>query len=270
MLSGYDRLGKVRPIITYLSTKFAKLYDPHKEVAVDEAMIKFQGRSSLKPVKRGIKVWVLADSRNGYLSKFEVYTGEGATAEKGLDMRVVKTLTSELKGMNHHVFFESSLTISSLSFLWQFLHQPWPACRFGGRWIPGHKCGIVNKMHVTWQFSKSVARNAVGNWCVMKQWVSLPVVVEKRHMNNPHENWEAQECLHVACCYLCPCGMLVISHYLSRISITFLHNVFHQIIAKEELEDLQWWLGDRECWANWRGEWLDVNTLEPGSCPWGG
>ena len=43
--------------------------------AVDEAMIKFQGRSSLKqymamkPIKRGIKVW---DSCNGYFSKFDL------------------------------------------------------------------------------------------------------------------------------------------------------------------------------------------------------
>ena len=57
----YDRLGKVRPLITYLSAKFASIYHPHREVAVDEAMIKFQGRSSLmqflplKPIKRGIK-----------------------------------------------------------------------------------------------------------------------------------------------------------------------------------------------------------------------
>ena len=65
---GHDRLGKVRPIINHLLTKFAEAYDPHKEVVVDEAMIKFQGRSSLKqympkkPVKHGIKVWVLGDS----------------------------------------------------------------------------------------------------------------------------------------------------------------------------------------------------------------
>lgn len=83
-------------------------------------MIKFQGRSSLKqymplkPVKRGIKVWVLADSRNGYFSKFEVYTGKGATAEKGLGMRVVKALTSELKGKNHHVFFDNYFTSHGL------------------------------------------------------------------------------------------------------------------------------------------------------------
>ena len=46
--TAHDRLGKVRPLITHLSNKFAKLYEPIKEVAVDEAMIKFQGRSSLK------------------------------------------------------------------------------------------------------------------------------------------------------------------------------------------------------------------------------
>ena len=61
----HDRLGKVRPLIDHLGSKFATLYEPSKNVAVDQAMIKFQGRSSLKqympmkPVKRGIKVWVL-------------------------------------------------------------------------------------------------------------------------------------------------------------------------------------------------------------------
>ena len=59
---GYDRLGKVRPVIDHLSERFAELYQPHREVAVDEAMIKFTGRSSLKqympmkPIKRGKKV----------------------------------------------------------------------------------------------------------------------------------------------------------------------------------------------------------------------
>ena len=64
----------------------------------------------LKPVKRGIKVWVLADSTNGYFSRFQVYTGKGASVEKGLGMRVVKELTSELKGKNHHVFFDNYFT----------------------------------------------------------------------------------------------------------------------------------------------------------------
>ena len=60
---GYDHLGKVRPVIGLLSERFTELYEPHREVAVDEAMIKFTGRSSvkqympMKPIKRGIKVY---------------------------------------------------------------------------------------------------------------------------------------------------------------------------------------------------------------------
>ena len=86
----YDRLGKVRPLIEHLSERFEDVYKPTQNVAVDEAMIKFQGRSSLKqympmkPVKRGIKVWVLGDSSNGYFSKFKVYTGKQAAREVGL------------------------------------------------------------------------------------------------------------------------------------------------------------------------------------------
>ena len=110
----HDRLGKIRPLINHLSSRFQAVYSPHKNVAVDEAMIKFQGRSSLKqymplkPTKRGIKVWVLADSQNGYFWKFEVYTGkDGETVEKGLPARVVKRLTEQLKGKYHHVFFDN-------------------------------------------------------------------------------------------------------------------------------------------------------------------
>lgn len=77
----HDRLGKVRPLIDLLSSKFETFYEPSKNVAVDEAMIKFQGRSSLKQympqksIKRGIKLWVLGDSCNGYFSWLDIYTG---------------------------------------------------------------------------------------------------------------------------------------------------------------------------------------------------
>ena len=116
---GYDRLGKVRPIVDHLSAKFAELYNPNCETAVDEAMIKFQERSSLKqympmkPIKRGIKVWVLADSHTGYFSMFEVYTGKTSSPEKGLGSRVVKSPTEPLKHKFHHVYFDTFLPVSS-------------------------------------------------------------------------------------------------------------------------------------------------------------
>ena len=65
----------------------------------------------LKPTKRGIKVWVAADSTNGYFSRFDVYTGKNTTTtEHGLGARVLKTLTSDLKGKYHHVYFDNCFT----------------------------------------------------------------------------------------------------------------------------------------------------------------
>ena len=74
---GYDRLGKIAPIIDMLSEQFAAVFNPVKEISVDEAMIPFKGRSSfkqyllLKPIKRGIKVWMQADAVSGYISAFQ-------------------------------------------------------------------------------------------------------------------------------------------------------------------------------------------------------
>ena len=58
----YDRLGKVRPVADILSERVAAVYEPGRDISIDEAMIPFKGRSSLKqymplkPVQRGIKV----------------------------------------------------------------------------------------------------------------------------------------------------------------------------------------------------------------------
>ncbi len=112
----HDRLGKIRPLLSFINGKCTEIYNPHKEVAVDEAMIKFQGRSTLKqymplkPVKHGIKVWVLGDSHNGYFSKLQVYIGKDDSAEKGLGARVVKEVTAHLQGKHHHAYFDNFFT----------------------------------------------------------------------------------------------------------------------------------------------------------------
>ena len=60
----------------------------------------------MKPIKRGIKVWALADSHNGYFHYFQVYTGKEGSGEKHLGQRVVKNLTKHFRGKNHHVVFD--------------------------------------------------------------------------------------------------------------------------------------------------------------------
>ena len=78
---GYDRLHKVRPLLTQVTNIFSREYIPNRNIGVDEAMIGFKGKSSIKqymPMKAtkwGYKVWSLCDSHNGYLCKFKVYTG---------------------------------------------------------------------------------------------------------------------------------------------------------------------------------------------------
>ena len=45
---GYDKLYKVRPIVDSILQKCLSLYKPHWENSIDEAMVGFKGRSSLK------------------------------------------------------------------------------------------------------------------------------------------------------------------------------------------------------------------------------
>ena len=45
---GYDKLFKIRPLIEKLSAMFLAMYKPHHENSIDEAMVGFKGRSSLK------------------------------------------------------------------------------------------------------------------------------------------------------------------------------------------------------------------------------
>lgn len=83
--------------------------------SVDEAMIKFKGRSSLKqymplkPIKRGYKVWVRSDSRTGYMYQFQIYTGKADSGNVSTDLggKVVQHLCETLKGSNSHVTFDN-------------------------------------------------------------------------------------------------------------------------------------------------------------------
>ena len=67
----------------------------------------------MKPVKRGFKIWVRADSHNGYICQFECYTGrKGDTTEVGLGGSVVTRLTRDLVGKNYHIYMDSFSFVS--------------------------------------------------------------------------------------------------------------------------------------------------------------
>ncbi|XP_047543240.1 piggyBac transposable element-derived protein 4-like [Vanessa atalanta] len=77
--------------------------DNSSKQAIDECMVKFKGRSTLKqympkkPIKRGFKIWARCDSKTGYLYQFEIYTGKGDSMEdEGLGYNVVIKLSTGL------------------------------------------------------------------------------------------------------------------------------------------------------------------------------
>ncbi|KAK3734378.1 hypothetical protein QZH41_007563 [Actinostola sp. cb2023] len=62
----------------------------------------------MKPVKRGIKVWVRADAENGFVSEFRVYTGkQDGVPEQGLGYKVIHELTRPLVGKIYHIICDN-------------------------------------------------------------------------------------------------------------------------------------------------------------------
>jgi len=69
------------PCLDHCFEKCSGLLFTTKNISIDEGMIAFKGRLSFrqylpaKPTKYGIKVWMAADSSNGYVVNFSVYLG---------------------------------------------------------------------------------------------------------------------------------------------------------------------------------------------------
>ena len=66
----------------------------------------------LKPVKFGLKLWVLADSLNGYTYGFDIYTGKKGEPlhEQGLGYTVVMKLASPLLEQEYNFYFDNFYT----------------------------------------------------------------------------------------------------------------------------------------------------------------
>ena len=93
-------------------------YNVHEQLSVDEAMIPFKGRLGFKqymkdkPTKWGIKVFVLADAKNGYVYRMQIYTGKNANLDSdvGLCSRVVLELVEGLEHSSPSIFMDNYYT----------------------------------------------------------------------------------------------------------------------------------------------------------------
>ncbi|CAG9118015.1 hypothetical protein JYU34_008976 [Plutella xylostella] len=116
----FDRLHKLRPLIDILNRIFIEQAEESTVYSVDECMVKFKGRSTMKqympmkPIKRGYKVWARCDAKTGYLYAFEIYTGKQETLdEAGLGFTVVTNLCQNVP-RNSLVTFDNFFTSCKL------------------------------------------------------------------------------------------------------------------------------------------------------------
>ncbi len=85
-LSG-NKLSKILPIHNHMKSKCAELYQPCRNLSIDERMVKCKGRTHFrqylrnKPTKWGFKYWVLTDI-TGYTIDFDLYSGKATQVSR--------------------------------------------------------------------------------------------------------------------------------------------------------------------------------------------
>ena len=118
-----DKLGKVRTVIDEFQRNFKKYWNGHREVSIDEQLLGTRCRIGFvqympkKPVRFGVKIWVLADSKQPYVMDFQIYTGKDErTPEEGLANRVIEDLLSPLYDRGH-ILYTDNFYSNPLKFL---------------------------------------------------------------------------------------------------------------------------------------------------------
>lgn len=117
-----DKLLKVRPLNNHLQQKCMQLYQPNREVSIDERMVRSKARFSFrqyirnKPTKWGFKLWCLCDSRNGYTSAFSVYRGKHGEVRSGngLSYDVVVSLMEPYSLQGYSLYIDNFYTSPTL------------------------------------------------------------------------------------------------------------------------------------------------------------
>lgn len=175
-----DKLYKIRLMIDALNKKFQEVYNGTRELSVDESMIKFKGRSVLKqylpmkPIKRGYKLWCLADQR-GYIKKFQIYQGKDEELNSkftgyGLGEKVVLELTEQDWGKGKIVYFDNFF--SSVALLEKLKTENTYACGT----IRSNRKGLAGNMIADSQMKRGDSDHRFSNLIGCWKWKDNKVV----------------------------------------------------------------------------------------------
>ncbi|XP_060788789.1 piggyBac transposable element-derived protein 4-like [Neoarius graeffei] len=119
--SAHDKLFCVKPLMYTIQNACKAFYHPRRNLSVDERMVASRGHTIRqymkdKPTKWGFKLFVLADSSNGYTSDFSVYTGKNNfPTGHGLSYDSVMSLTNRgYLGSGYHMYMDNFYTSPKL------------------------------------------------------------------------------------------------------------------------------------------------------------
>ena len=238
--ANYDRLCRVRPVIEVVRRACRETFQPGAHQAIDEAMIRFKGRSSLKqympmkPTKRGIKVWVRSDSVTGYVCDLEVYTGrQGDTAEVGLGGNVVRRLSRDLVGTHCHLYMDNFF--SGVPLFTSLLDDGIYACgtfRTNRKWFPREllpftKAGLPTRGDYRWRQD--------GNLVATVWQDSKPVVVLSTN-SNPDDTTTVRRKQKdgSVCDVVCPSVIAAYNQYMGGVDMGDQYRGYYNVRTKSQ------------------------------------
>ncbi|XP_067101180.1 piggyBac transposable element-derived protein 4-like [Osmerus mordax] len=126
----FDCLSKIKPLYHEIREACKRNYHPDQEIAIDARTVHIGGKQYLKnePVRGGYKVFVLVDSKSGYMWDFFVYEGK-LQGSSGLGLgyeSVMKLVDTPLLGTGYKLFVDHLYSSPALFLV--LLHKKIWAC----------------------------------------------------------------------------------------------------------------------------------------------
>lgn len=119
-LESGNKAAKVQPVYDILNQNLTKFGIWDCNLSIDESMVPYFGKSSLKmfirgkPIRFGFKLWALC-APNGYPYRLQIYTGRDANnSSEPLGTRVVKSMVEVMSNSSnvesHKLYFDNFFT----------------------------------------------------------------------------------------------------------------------------------------------------------------
>lgn len=108
---------KVHPVSDYIVEKFKEMYKPGQNICIDEGKMmrrrhrSFQVYNPQKPVKYGIKSYILCDSATRYCFNMQPYVGESSSLPE-----IVFSLLDRLPGHGYTSYMDN---------FYNYVHRIW-------------------------------------------------------------------------------------------------------------------------------------------------